>query len=327
MDRIKRDYELAAVNSLSCGGSYIRIVKSLMHYKCQGETGLIQLILNGLAMGSIYALVALGIVVIANAVNVVNFAQGENVMLGAYVAATLTLALHLPILPSYIISVVLLAFYGYVFQKIAYYPLRKKPVITVIVSTIGVSMFLKNIARIIWGPQPMFFPGLFGEKTIQIGNIFVDPQNLLIIGVTTCLVIFQYFFFAKTPLGRQMQATAQDQEAASLMGIKVSRMIALTFIYSSMLAAAAGVLLAPIFFVSADMGGNLGLKAFAASIIGGFGSVPGAIIGGLFLGVFEILCAAFVSSLYKDAFAFVVLILILAFMPRGLFGEKISTKV
>jgi branched-chain amino acid transport system permease protein len=205
--------------------------------------------------------------------------------------------------------------------------LRKKPVITVIVSTIGVSMFLKNIARIIWGPQPIYFSGLFGENTIQVGTIFVDPQNLLIIVVTSCLVVFQYYFFAKTPLGRQMQATAQDQEAASLMGIKVSRMIALTFIYSSMLAAVAGVLLAPIFFVSADMGANLGLKAFAASIIGGFGSVPGAIIGGLFLGVFEILCAAYVSTLYKDAFAFVILILILAFMPRGLFGEKISTKV
>ncbi|MDR3589777.1 MAG: branched-chain amino acid ABC transporter permease [Negativicutes bacterium] len=286
-----------------------------------------QLLLNGLAMGAIYALVALGIVVIANAVNVVNFAQGENVMLGAYVAAMLTLTFHLPLLSSYLVSIVLLALYGYVFQKVAYFPLRKKPAITVIVSTIGVSMFLKNIARIIWGPQPIFFPGLFGENTIQLGSIFVDPQNLLIIGVTTGLVVFQYYFFGKTPLGRQMQATAQDQEAAALMGIKVSRMIAWTFIYSSTLAAAAGVLLAPIFFVSADMGGSLGLKAFAASIIGGFGSVPGAIIGGLFLGVLEIFGAAYVSSLYKDAFAFIVLILILAFMPRGLFGEKISTKV
>ena len=288
---------------------------------------MVQLLLNGLAMGAIYALVALGFVVIANAVNVVNFAQGENVMLGAYVAAWLTLTLHLPLLAAYIISIALLAVYGYVFQKAAYYPLRKKPFITVVVSTIGVSLFLKNIARIIWGPQPIFFPGPFGDKTVQVGSIFVNPQNLVILGVTTCLVIFQYFFFSKTALGRKMQATAQDQEAASLMGVKVSRMITLTFIYSSALAAAAGVLLAPIFFVSADMGGSLGLKAFSASIIGGFGSVPGAIVGGLFLGVLEIFCATYISSLYKDVFAFVVLILILVFMPRGLFGEKISTKV
>jgi branched-chain amino acid transport system permease protein len=288
---------------------------------------MIQLLLNGLAMGAIYALVALGFVVIANAVNVVNFAQGENVMLGAYVAAWLTLTLHLPLLAAYIISIALLAVYGYVFQKAAYYPLRKKPFITVVVSTIGVSLFLKNIARIIWGPQPIFFPGPFGDKTVQVAGVFVNPQNLVILGVTTCLVIFQYFFFSKTPLGRKMQATAQDQEAASLMGVKVSRMITLTFIYSSALAAVAGVLLAPIFFVSADMGGNLGLKAFSASIIGGFGSVPGAIVGGLFLGVLEIFCATYISSLYKDVFAFVVLILILVFMPRGLFGEKISTKV
>ena len=288
---------------------------------------MVQLLLNGLAMGAIYALVALGFVVIANAVNVVNFAQGENVMLGAYVAAWLTITLHFPLLAAYIISIVLLAGYGYVFQKAAYYPLRKKPFITVVVSTIGVSLFLKNIARIIWGPQPIFFPGPFGDKTVQVGSIFVNPQNLVILGVTTCLVIFQYFFFSKTALGRKMQATAQDQEAASLMGVKVSRMITLTFIYSSALAAAAGVLLAPIFFVSADMGGSLGLKAFSASIIGGFGSVPGAIVGGLFLGVLEIFCATYISSLYKDVFAFVVLILILVFMPRGLFGEKISTKV
>jgi branched-chain amino acid transport system permease protein len=288
---------------------------------------MIQLLLNGLAMGSIYALVALGFVVIANAVNVVNFAQGENVMLGAYVAAWLTLTLHLPLLSAYIISVALLAVYGYVFQRAAYYPLRKKPFITVVVSTIGVSLFLKNIARIIWGPQPIYFPGLFGEKTVKIGTIFVNPQNLLILGVTASLVVFQYLFFSKTTLGRKMQATAQDQEAASLMGVKVSRMITLTFIYSSALAAAAGVLLAPIFFVSADMGGSLGLKAFSASIMGGFGSAPGAIIGGLFLGILEIFGATYISSLYKDVFAFVVLILILVFMPRGLFGEKISTKV
>jgi branched-chain amino acid transport system permease protein len=288
---------------------------------------MIQLLLNGLAMGAIYALVALGFVVIVNAVNVVNFAQGENVMLGAYVAAWLTLTLHLPLLSAYIISVALLAVYGYVFQKAAYYPLRKKPFITVVVSTIGVSLFLKNIARIIWGPQPIYFPGLFGEKTVKLGGIFVNPQNLLILAVTAGLVIFQYLFFSKTTLGRKMQATAQDQEAASLMGVKVSRMITLTFIYSSALAAAAGVMLAPIFFVSADMGGSLGLKAFSASIIGGFGSAPGAIIGGLFLGVLEIFGATYISSLYKDVFAFVVLILILVFMPRGVFGEKISTKV
>ncbi|MHB1654269.1 MAG: branched-chain amino acid ABC transporter permease [Desulfitobacteriaceae bacterium] len=288
---------------------------------------MIQLLISGLAMGSIYALVALGIVVIANAVNVVNFAQGENVMLGAYVAATLNLTLHLPILAAYLVSIMLLALYGYVFQKVAYYPLRKKPFITVVVATIGVSMFLKNAARIIWGPQPIYFAGPFGESMIKVGGVSINAQNVLIIVVTLALVVFQHFFFAKTSLGRQMQATAQDQEAATLMGIKVSRMIAFTFIFSSMLAAAAGVLLAPIFYVSADMGANLGLKAFAASIIGGFGSVPGAILGGLFLGVLEIFAAAYVSSLYKDAFAFIVLILILAFLPRGLFGEKISTKV
>jgi len=293
----------------------------------RGFAVILQLLINGLAMGAIYALVALGIVVIANAVNVVNFAQGENLMLGAFVAATLTLTFKLPILAAYVISVIVLAFYGYVFQRLAYYPLRQKPFITIIISTIGVSMFLKNIARIIWGAQPLYFSGLFGEKSIMIGRFAVNPQHLLILGITGVLFLFQHYFFNRTYLGRKMQATAQDQEAAALMGIKVSRMIAFTFIYSSMLAALAGVLLAPVFYVSADMGGMLGLKAFAASIIGGFGSVPGAILGGLFLGIVEILCAAYVSSLYKDAFAFIVLILVLALLPRGLFGEKISTKV
>lgn len=288
---------------------------------------MLQLLVNGISMGAIYALVALGIVVIAKAVNIVNFAQGENVMLGAYIAATLTFTFKLPILAAYIISIILMALYGYIFQRIAYYPLRNKPTFTVILSTIGISMFLKNIARVIWGGQPMSYPGLFGVNTIKLGTVSLYPQHLLIIGVTIILVIFQYLFFSKTFIGRKMMATAQDQEAASLMGINVSHMTAITFIYSSMLAAVAGVLVAPVFYISADMGGALGLKAFAASLIGGFGSVPGAIIGGLLLGVVEIFGAAYISSLYKDAFAFILLIIVLVVLPKGIFGEKISTKV
>jgi branched-chain amino acid transport system permease protein len=153
------------------------------------------------------------------------------------------------------------------------------------------------------------------------------PQNLLILAVTLILVAFQGVFFNRTMIGKMMRATAQDQEASSLMGIRVSRMVSFTFMYSAALTAIAGFLVAPIYFVSADMGASLSLKAFAAAIIGGFNSVRGAILGGLLLGILETLCAGYISSVYKDAFTFFILILILAVRPEGFFRERIADKV
>jgi branched-chain amino acid transport system permease protein len=286
----------------------------------------LQLLATGLAMGSIYALVALGFVLIFNAVNVVNFAQGEFVMVPAYVAVWMMTFLKLPFPLVCLLTFLFMGIFGIVFQRVAYYPLRNRTFLPVIISTIGVSIFLKNAAQLTFGAEPLLMPRPTSPTVLNIRGVCVDPQHVVIIVVTLILLVLQYFFFEKTSLGKKMQATAQDKEMARLLGIRVAIMIVITFVYSSMLGAAAGILIGPIFYVSKEMGAMLGLKAFCSSIVGGFGSVPGAILGGLFLGVIEVFCSYYISSAYRDAFAFIILILVLLFRPQGFFGEKIAEK-
>ncbi len=286
----------------------------------------LQMATAGLAMGSIYALAALGFVLIFNAVGVVNFAQGEFVMVPAFVAVWLMDLLHVPFGWAYLITVIFMGVFGIVFQRIAYYPLRHRTFLPVIIATIGVSIFLKNAAQLIFGAEPLLMQRPTPPDTLNLAGVFVDPQYIVIILATAALLILQHFFFEKTALGKQMQATAQDKEMARLLGIRVARTIAITFAYSSILGAAAGILIGPIFYVTKDMGAMLGLKAFCSTIVGGFGSVPGAILGGIFLGVIEVFASYYISSAYRDAFAFILLILVLLFRPQGFFGEKVAEK-
>jgi len=277
-------------------------------------------------MGSIYALVALGFVLIFNAVNVVNFAQGEFVMVPAFVAVWLMTALKLPFPLAYLITLTFMGIFGIIFQRIAYYPLRNRTFLPVVISTIGVSIFLKNAAQLVFGAEPQLMRRPTSPNVLNLRGVCIDPQHVVIVVVTLILLVLQYLFFEKTALGKKMQATAQDKEMARLLGVRVSKMIVVTFIYSSILGAAAGILIGPIFYVSKEMGGMLGLKAFCSTIVGGFGSVPGAILGGIFLGVIEVFSAYYISSAYRDAFAFIILILVLMFRPQGFFGEKIAEK-
>lgn len=286
----------------------------------------LQMLTQGLAMGSIYALVALGFVLIFNAVGVVNFAQGEFVMIPAFVAVALMEVLHLPFPLIYLVTLAFMALFGIVFQRVAYYPLRNRTFLPVIIATIGVSIFLKNGAQIVFGAEPRSMSRPTTSTPINLAGISIDPQYIVIILVTIALLVFQYYFFEKTSLGKKMQATAQDKDMARLLGIRVATMIVITFIYSSILGAVAGILVGPIFFVTKEMGAMLGLKAFCSTIIGGFGSVPGAILGGLFLEIVEVFAAFYISSAYRDAFAFIILILVLLFRPQGFFGEKIAEK-
>jgi branched-chain amino acid transport system permease protein len=286
----------------------------------------LQMAAAGLAMGSIYALVALGFVLIFNAVNVVNFAQGEFAMVPAFVAVWLMSSLKLSFPMTCVVTVAFMGIFGIIFQRIAYYPLRNRSFLPVVISTIGVSIFLKNGAQLIFGAEPFPMPRPTSATALDIFGVFVDPQYIIIIVCTLALLGLQYFFFEKTKLGKMMQATAQDKKMARLLGIRVATMIAITFAYSSILGAAAGILVGPIFFVTKDMGAMIGLKAFCSTIVGGFGSVPGAILGGLFLGVIEVFAAYYVSTAYRDAFAFIILILVLLLRPQGFFGEKIAEK-
>jgi branched-chain amino acid transport system permease protein len=286
----------------------------------------VQLLTAGMAMGFIYSLVALGFVLIFNAVGVVNFAQGEFVMVPAFVAVWLTNFMHLPLLVTYLVTVIFMGVFGIIFQRIAYYPLRNRTFLPVVISTIGVSIFLKNGAQMVFGAEPLLMSRPTRPDVLNLSGIFVDPQYIVIIAAALCLVGFQYLLFEKTMLGKKMQATAQDKETARLMGIRVAKIIAITFAYSSILGAAAGILVGPILYVTKEMGGMLGLKAFCSTIVGGFGNVPGAILGGLLLGVVEVFASYYISSAYRDGFAFVILILVLLFRPQGLLGEKIAEK-
>jgi branched-chain amino acid transport system permease protein len=286
----------------------------------------LQLLFTGLGVGSIYALVALGFVLIYRATNVVNFAQGDFAMLGAFSMVVLCVDLELPYWLGILITLAAMLVFGALFNFAVYYPLRNRGFQPVIISTIGASILLENGVLAAYGPRPQTLPGFFSFQGFSVGPIFFDSQYLLILGVTVVMVILQYFFFERTLLGKKMQATSQDKEMASLLGIPVALMIMLTFMYSSALGALAGILVAPILFVSVGMGSSIALKAFAASIIGGFGDVTGAIVGGLALGVVETFGAAYISVPYKDAFAFIVLVLFLLFRPQGLFGEKVAEK-
>ncbi|HYB10842.1 MAG TPA: branched-chain amino acid ABC transporter permease [Alphaproteobacteria bacterium] len=286
----------------------------------------LQLLFTGIGVGSIYALVALGFVLIYRTTNVVNFAQGDFAMLGAFGMVVLAIDLGLPYWLSIVITLAALVLFGALFNFCVYYPLRNRSFLPVIISTIGASIFLENGVLAAYGPHPQSLPGMFASQGFNIGEVFFDSQYLLILAVTIAMVALQYLFFERTLLGKKMQATSQDKEMASLLGIPVASMIVLTFVYSAVLGGLAGVLVAPILFVSVGMGSSIALKAFAASIIGGFGNVTGAIVGGLSLGVVETFGAAYLSVPYKDAFAFLVLFVFLLFRPQGIFGEKIAEK-
>lgn len=286
----------------------------------------LQLLFQGIGIGAVYALVALGFVLIFRATNVVNFAQGEFSMVAAFLMVVCAVDLGWPYWISFLVALAGMAFLGAVFNLGVYYPLRHRTYLPVIISTIGASILLTNSTLAIYGPQPQVLPGWFETPGFQAGGVYLDSQYLLIIAVTAMLVAFQYWFFEHTLLGKKLQATSQDKEMAGLLGIPVSTMIMITFVYSALLGGIAGILVAPILFVSVQMGSAIALKAFAATIIGGFGDVAGAIIGGLSLGIIETFGAAYVSVPYKDGFAFLVLVLFLVFRPRGIFGERVTEK-
>jgi branched-chain amino acid transport system permease protein len=276
-------------------------------------------------MGCIYGLIGLGFILIYNATSGLNFAQGELVMLAAFVFYSIV-ATGAPYAGAALLTIGLMGAAGFLFQWLLFYPLRDRSFLAFIIATIGFSIFARNLALLIWGPYPLKVPSFFEASVINIGDVVLAPENLFIIAVTIAVLLLQYWLFFHTDLGRRLRATAQNAEVAQLMGIRTGRMIAITFVVSTLLTGIAGVLLAPIFLVDTEMGLNLILKAFIAVIIGGFGSVPGAVVGGLIVGLLEILVAVFVSSVYKDAIAFLVLIFFLIAFPQGVFGERIAER-
>lgn len=276
-------------------------------------------------MGCIYALVGLAFVLIYNASGGLNFSQGEFVMLGAFALFTAT-ALHLPYWLAVVVSVAAVGGLGWVFQRVLFYPLKDRSFLYFVIVTIGFSICVRNLALIVWGPNPLKVPPLTTVDVVKFGNVMLSPENIAIVGVTAIILLLQYLLFFHTDLGRRLRATAQNSQTAQLMGIYPRRMIGITFALSGAISGFAGVLLAPIFLIDTDMGGAVLLKAFIAVVIGGFGSIPGVVIGGIGIGLIEILTAVYVSSVYKDAICIAILIIFLIAFPRGLLGEAVKER-
>ncbi|MEO7008401.1 MAG: branched-chain amino acid ABC transporter permease [Caldimonas sp.] len=286
----------------------------------------LQFIAGGLTAGSIYALVALGFSIVFLASRVINFAQGEFVMIGG-MAATSLLALGVPLAAAMALAVAIAAAVGLLLEKLAIERASRADVTTLIIITIGASMLLRGIAQIVWGKGIRSLPPLSGERPIAFGGATILPQSLWVLGTMLAIVVALSWFFGRTRLGRAMLATAHNRLAAQLVGIDVRLVLFASFGLAAALGAIAGVLIAPIGFTSYDAGVMLGLKGFAAAMLGGLGSFQGAVVGGLLLGLLESLGAGFVSSAYKDAIAFVVLLAVLFIRPDGILGALRSDRV
>ncbi|MHB1314716.1 MAG: branched-chain amino acid ABC transporter permease [Christensenellales bacterium] len=285
----------------------------------------LQLTVAGISMGIVYGMVAMGMVLIFRSVGVMNFAQGDFLMLGGFICYTFNQILNLPIGISIAITAIIVAILGIVFQRLVYWPLRNAQARAIIVSTMGAAIALKELARLIWGSIPLSLDRIITEP-VKIGEIVFQGQYLAILAVAAALMALVYILLEKTLIGNIMQATAQDQYTASLMGIPVIVSISLTFAISICIAGIAGTLLTPIFFLTTTAGATSGVKAFAAIVIGGFGSVQGAIIGGLIVGLVEAFGGAYISTTYQLVIIYIVLIIMLMFRPQGIFGGKIQEK-
>ncbi len=287
---------------------------------------LLQFVFSGLTVGATYALVALGFAIIYNASGVINFAQGEFVMAGG-MASSFLVAAGLPLPLAVVLAVAAGIAIGVALEKFAIEPARRAPVVTLIIITIGASIAIRGVAQLLLGKQFHTVPPFTGDQPIAIGGATLLPQSLWVMGASVAVVIGLSAFFGRTKLGKAMLATANNRNAAQLVGINVRIILLLSFGLSALLGAVAGVLIAPITLTSYDVGIMLGLKGFAAAMLGGLGNGIGAIAGGLLLGLAEALGAGYLSSAYKDVIAFVIILAVLVFMPGGLFGKSSAERV
>lgn len=286
----------------------------------------LQFLLTGVTLGTTYALVGLGFSIIFNASNVINFAQGEFIMLGGMTTVFLVGA-GLPLPLAIVLAVIATGLVGMALEKFAVEPAGNAEVVTLIIITIGASLFLRGLAQVLWGKGFFALKAFSGEEPINILGAIIVPQSLWVIGVSVVIMAVLWYFFSRTMLGRAILATSHNKVAAQLVGINTRFVLLMSFGLSAMLGAIAGIIIAPISLTSYDVGILLGLKGFAAAVLGGLGSGVGAIIGGLILGIAETMTAGYLSSDYKDAVPFIIMLLILFFLPRGLLGGRGTERV
>ncbi len=286
----------------------------------------VQFLISGLTVGAVYALVALGFTLVYNASDVVNFAQGEFVMLGGMVTVFLTAA-GVPLPLAAVLAVCVSVVVGLLLYWLAIEPARDASPVTLIIITIGASILLRGAAQIIFDKQFHKLPSISGDTPIHLLGATVQPQSFWVLGGTAAIVILLYVFLERTVLGKAVLATAANRLAARLVGINTATVMALAFGGSAAIGAVAGILITPITLTSYDVGTMLALKGFAAAMLGGMGNPLGAVAGGLLLGLLEAFGVGYISSTYKDAFAFIVILLVLFAMPQGLFGRRTVERV
>ncbi|HEX7415671.1 MAG TPA: branched-chain amino acid ABC transporter permease [Smithellaceae bacterium] len=288
---------------------------------------LFQYILSGLSNGAIYALIGLGFAIIHNATGIINFAQGEFVMLGGMLTVFFLVILNLPLVPAIVLAILISTIVGITFERLAIRPLKNAKPLRLIIITIGASIFIRGAAMLIWGKDTHALSAFSGNDPLHIAGATILPQHLWIFAVTILIIIASRIFFNYSIVGKAMRACAYNPQAASLVGIDVKIMVLLSFVISSAIGSMAGIIIAPLTMTSYDVGIMLGLKGFCAVIIGGMSSGLGTVLGGLLLGLLEALGAGFISASYKDAIAFIILLLILFIRPEGLFTKKETERV
>ena len=285
-------------------------------------------LISGLSLGSIYALIALGYTMVYGIAKMLNFAHGDISMVGAFTIIVSISTCGLPVWVALILSVVMCTVLGVVTERVAYKPLRKSEPLTVLITAIGVSYLLQNLALLIFGSSQKSFPSIFDISSVHIGDLSMSGESVVTLAVTIIIMIALSLFINKTRAGKAMRAVSEDKEAAELMGISVNKTISLTFAIGSALAAVAGVFYGATYgFIGPYTGSMPGIKAFVAAVFGGIGSIPGAMIGGLLLGVLESLSKAYISTELSDAIVFASLIVVLLVKPTGLLGKVIKEKV
>ncbi|MFZ3092062.1 MAG: branched-chain amino acid ABC transporter permease [Nitrospirota bacterium] len=299
----------------------------------------LQQIINGLTIGSVYALIALGYTMVYGILQIINFAHGEIYMIGAYMGiiaigffvylGLADISLTLTLILTFIAAMIFTGAYGITLERIAYRPMRNAPRLSILISAIGMSIFLQNYVMLAQGAKDKIFPhDLKIQGGLTIADAHITYIQIIIMLVSILMMSGLTYFVKKTKMGTAMRATSQDMRMASLVGINSDRIIVITFFLGSILAGAAGVMISMYYgIVNFSMGYAVGIKAFTAAVLGGIGNIPGAMLGGILLGLIEALGAGYISSEYKDVFAFAILVIVLIFRPSGLLGERVSEKV
>lgn len=288
---------------------------------------MLQLIVSGVGTGSIYALIAVGFNVIFKSTDALNLAQGEWVMMGGMVAAMTIMTTASPVWLACLAAVLFVTIIGIVSERLVVFPLRNPTPTQITLISIGLAICTKSGVMLVLGKNPAGYPGFAGDMAISVMGVSIHSQMLWILAITTCFMVLAHLFFERTVLGKALRAAAADRDAASLVGIKVNRTVMWSFALAAMAGAVAGTIITPLTFTSYDQGTMLGFKGFAAAMLGGLGNLYGSLLGGVLLGLLEALTSGYLSSQFKDAVAFLVLLLVLFARPSGLIGKASIEKV